>query len=155
MDPFTIMAGASAAYNAIKQGIAFGKELHDMGSQLSAWGSAISDMDFMQSQAENPPWYKFGNTGLDAAEIFANKKKLEAQRYDLKQFISLSYGPKGWEEYLRIEAQVRKQKRDTEYRKAEFKQSVITFVLSTLIVLVGVTLLVGVIYGLGVQQGKW
>jgi hydrogenase/urease accessory protein HupE len=31
VDPFTIMAGASAAYNAIKQGIAFGKELHDMG----------------------------------------------------------------------------------------------------------------------------
>jgi hypothetical protein len=50
---------------------------------------------------------------------------------------------------------VRKQKRDTEYRKAEFKQSVITFVLSTLIVLVGMTILVGVIYGLGVQQGKW
>lgn len=155
MDPITVMAGASAAYNAIKKAVSVGRELHDMGSQLSQWGSAVADMEFLSKQAEDPPWYKLGSSSLDATQIFANKKKLEAQRLELKQFISFSYGQKGWEEYLRIEAQVRKQKQKTEHRKFELQRKIIEWTVGTLAVILGLSILGAGIYFIGLQQGKW
>ena len=44
MDPITIMAGATAAFNAIKQGIQVGRDLQDMSGQLSQWAGAMSDL---------------------------------------------------------------------------------------------------------------
>lgn len=154
MDPFTIMAGATTAYNAIKKGIELGRELHDMGSQLSQWGSAIADMDFIHSQAENPPWYKMGG-GADAATIFANKKKLQAQRAELKQYLQFSYGQSGWEEYLQIEADVRRLKQKNEHRKVKQMRKLIEIGLA----IIGIAVFLGitgtVFYYIGVWQGKW
>jgi hypothetical protein len=35
LDPITVIATASAAYNALKKGIEIGRELQDMGGQLA------------------------------------------------------------------------------------------------------------------------
>lgn len=138
LDPVTVIATASAAYNALKQGISVGRELQDMGSQLATWAGAISDIEFLAKKAENPPWWKVGgNVQADAIEIFAAKKKIEAQRDELKTYIQYSYGQSGWEELLRIEAQVRKRKRETEHRKAEIKETLVT------VTFVGLTFLAG------------
>ena len=80
LDPVTVIATASAAYNALKKGIEVGRELQDMGSQLGAWAGAIADIEFMAKKAENPPWFKVGgNIQAEAIEIFAAKKKIEAE----------------------------------------------------------------------------
>jgi hypothetical protein len=52
MDPVSLIATASAAYNAIKKGIEIGRELHDMGSQLSTWASCLSDLDFIEQKGQ-------------------------------------------------------------------------------------------------------
>jgi hypothetical protein len=41
LDPITVIATASAAYNALKKGIEIGRELQDMGGQLATWAGAI------------------------------------------------------------------------------------------------------------------
>jgi hypothetical protein len=139
LDPITIIATASAAYNALKKGISVGRELQDMGSQLATWAGAISDIEFLAKKAENPPWWKVGgNVQAEAIEIFAAKKKIEAQRAELKTYIQYSYGQSGWEELLRIEVQVRRRKRATEHRRAEIKEMVIT------VVVVGLCLVAGI-----------
>jgi hypothetical protein len=66
------------------------------------------------------------------------KKKIEAQRAELKTYIQYSYGQSGWEELMRIEAQVRKRKQATDHRRAEMKELLIT------ITIVGLALLAGV-----------
>jgi len=142
MDPVTIIATASAAYNALKKGIEFGRELQDMGGQLAQWAGAVSDLEFLSKKAENPPWWKIGgNVQAEAMEIFAAKKRIEAQRNELKTYIQYSYGQSGWEELLRIEAQVRKRKQATEHRRAEMKELAITIVLVALILVGGVAAL--------------
>lgn len=140
MDPITLLSTASAAYGMIKKGIAVGREIQDMGSQLSTWATAISDLEFLETKAKNPPWYKaFGsNTQAEAVEIFAARKKIEAQRAELKQFIQFSYGQTAWEELLRIEAQVRKQRQQTEYKKQELKETAITIAVVCLALLAGI-----------------
>jgi hypothetical protein len=79
-----------------------------------------------------------GNVQAEAIELFAAKKKIEAQRAELKTYIQYSYGQSGWEELLRIEAQVRKRKQATDHRRAEIKELLIT------ITIVGLALLAGV-----------
>lgn len=138
MDPITIIATASAAYNAVKRGIEVGRELQDMGSQLATWAGAISDIEFLHKKAQNPPWWKMGGSvQSEAMELFAAKKKIEAQRAELKTYIQYSYGQSGWEELLRIEAQIRKQRQATEYRKAEIKETMITVVIVGLVLVAG------------------
>jgi len=139
LDPITAIATASAAYNALKKGIQVGRELQDMGGQLAQWAGAVSDLDFLAKKAEDPPWWKVGgNVQGEAIELFAAKKKIEAQRAELKTYIQYSYGQSGWEELLRIEAQVRKRKQATDHRRAEMKELLIT------ITIVGLALLAGV-----------
>ena len=140
MDPVTIIATASAAYSALKKGIEIGRELQDMGGQLATWAGAIADIEFMASKAENPPFWAVGrNVQAEAIEIFAAKKKIQAQRDELKTFIQFSHGQSAWEDYIRIEAQVRKRKQATDHRKAEIKELLITITLVTLVLIAGIS----------------
>jgi hypothetical protein len=140
VDPITIIATASAAYNALKKGIQVGRELQDMGGQLATWAGAISDIDFLAKKAENPPWWKVGgNVQAEAIEIFAARKKIQTQRDELKTYIQYAYGQSGWEELMRIEAQVRKRKQATDHRKAEIKETMITVTIVALVLMAGVS----------------
>jgi hypothetical protein len=156
MDPFTAVGLATSAFNAIKQGIAVGRDLQDMTGQLSQWGKAFSDFSYAEKKATNPPWYKFkGSDQETALEIFAQKKKMESMRKEIQSFISWNYGPSAWEEVLHIEAQMRKQRKEEIYRKEELKQKIIEWVAGILIVSTAVGILVLFIYFLGKKQGKW
>lgn len=140
LDPITVIATASAAYNTLKTGIAMGRELQDMSGQLATWAGAISDIEFLAKKAEDPPWWKVGgNVQAEAMEIFAAKKKIEAQRAELKTYVQYTYGQSGWEELLRIEAQARKRKQATDHRKAEIKELLITITLVTLVLMAGIS----------------
>ncbi len=128
LDPVSAIALASSAYSAIKKGIEIGRELQDMGGQLSQWASAISDLEYFEKKAEDPPWYKAfsGNAQAEAMEVFAAKKKIEAQRNELRTYIQYSYGQSGWEEFLKTEADIRKRRQAHEHRKAEVKEMIIS-----------------------------
>jgi len=153
LDPVTVIATASAAYNALKKGIEVGRELQDMGSQLAQWAGAVSDLDFLAKKAEAPVWWRVGsNVQAEAIEIFAAKKRIESQRDELKTYIQYSYGQSGWEELLRIEAQVRKRKQATDHRRAEMKELFITITLVGLALLAGIAGLAALAYFLVQQQ---
>ena len=153
LDPITVIATASAAYNALKKGIEIGRELQDMSGQLATWAGAVSDLDFIAKKAENPPWWKVGsNVQAEAMEIFAAKRRIQAQRDELKTYVQYTYGQSGWEELLRIEAQVRKRKQATDHRKAEIKELLITITIVTLVLAAGVAGLALLAYLLWASQ---
>jgi hypothetical protein len=64
-------------------------------------------------------------------------------------------GPSAWDELVRTEGKIRKQKREQEYRKAELLEAIITWTLSGLAALTGLGMLIVGFYFLGMQQGKW
>ena len=41
-------------------------------------------------------------------KLMQQKKKLEEQRYELKVFLNMTYGPKAYDELLAMEGQIRK-----------------------------------------------
>lgn len=156
IDPITAVGLATSAFNAIKNGIAVGRDIQDMSGQLAQWGKAFSDFKYAEDKAKNPPWYSFkGSDNETAIEIFAQKKKMEAMRTEIKSYISWHYGPSGWDEVLAIEAQMRKQRKEELYRKEEFKRLVLEWTVGILTAVLGLAFIGIVLYFIGVEQGRW
>lgn len=148
IDPITAISAASVAFNYLKKGIAVGKDLQDMGSHLSKWAGAIADLDFAEKQNRKPAWYKALGGGVEAQamEIFAAKQKAAAMRQELKDYISVMYGPSKWQEILEIEADLRKQKREHEHRRMEIKQAIIEWSAGIVLFILGVGAIVGFVW---------
>ncbi len=127
IDPLTAISIATSAFQYLKKGIAVGKDLSSMGSQLSKWAGAIADLEFIAGRAQNPPWYKSlsGSAQSEAVEIFAAKSQAQSMRAELKQYIQYAYGQYRWEEFLSIEAKVRKERQDHEHRKQAIVDNII------------------------------
>ena len=139
MDPVTIIGGATVAFNALKKGFAIGKDLQDMSSQLTQWAGHMADLGQAEKQVKNPPWWKSigGSIEAEAMEVFAAKKKAESMRKELKDYISFTMGPSAWDELVAIEAKIRKQKKEQEYRKAELQEAIITWTVTSLLLALG------------------
>jgi hypothetical protein len=156
IDPFTAMAAATAAFNGIKKAVAVGKDISSMGSTLSSWSKAVSDLDFLEQKAQKPPMYKmFSDTQSNALEIWSQKQKLKEMREELRSHISFVYGPSAWDEIVRIEAQQRKEQRQAVYDKQEAIDNLINVAIIGLIILAGVGSVILAMYLVGAKQGKW
>ena len=157
IDPITAISLATTAFNGIKSAINTGKDIQSMGSQLGQWGKAISDLDFAHQKAEKPPWYKALGGGVEAnvMEIWAHKQKAKEMREELREYISLYYGPSAWKEIVGMEVEMRKQQRAAVYAAEEKKEAIINAIAVTLSVAVVASLIGIIIYFVGVGQGKW
>ena len=132
MDPISAMATASAAFGAIKKGMQVGRDIESMAGDLSRWMGALSDIDQAQKEAKNPPIFKklFSGASIEEEAItaFANKEKAAAQRYELQQWISLTMGRSKWDDLVRMEGQIRKQRQETLYKQRERRQKFVEIV---------------------------
>ncbi len=120
-----------------------------MSGQLTQWASAMSDLSYAEQKNKNPPWWKALNgqsVEAQALEIFTAKKKAEAMRKELKDWISFSMGPSAWDELVATEGKIRKQKKEQEYRKAEMQEAIITWGLSGFILLLFIGIFSFVVY---------
>ena len=158
MDPVSCVMMASGAFKALKGAIGAGKDLQEMTGQLANWGKAFSDFTNLEEREKNPPWWKQTFKGSDeetALEIFANKKKMEQMRAEIKDHISWNYGPSAWEEVLQIEAKMRRQRKEELYKKQERIDAIINFGIGGVMFILGGGLLLLVFYFIGKQQGRW
>ena len=132
MDPVTAMATASAAFGALKKGFAIGRDIESMASDLSRWMGALSDLDQAEKEAKNPPIFKklFAGQSVEQEAViaFANKQKAEQQRYELKQWISLTLGKSKWDELVKMEGQIRKRRQETLYAQRERRRKFVEIV---------------------------
>ena len=123
IDPVTALAGATAAFNAIKKGFEVGRDIESMSGDLSRWMGAVSDIDKSNEYAKKPPLFKkqfaSGSVEEEAMASFMAKKKAEDMRYQLKQIISLTRGPSAWDELLRTEGEIRKKRQAAIYAQKE------------------------------------
>jgi predicted ribosome quality control (RQC) complex YloA/Tae2 family protein len=123
VDPVSAMAIAGTAFNALKKGVSIGRDIEAMGQDLSRWMSAVSDVDRAHHEAKNPPIFKklFSGKSVEqeAMELFTQKKQLENQRDELRKLISSMCGPQAWQELVKMESDIRKQRKETLYKQRE------------------------------------
>jgi flagellar basal body-associated protein FliL len=129
-----------------------------MTGTLSQWGKAFSDFTNLEEREKNPPFWKKTFKGSDeetALEIFANKKKMEQMRQEIKDHISWHYGPSAWEEVLQIEARMRRQRKEELYKKQERIDNMINFAIGSVVFLISAGIMFVIFYFLGKWQGRW
>ena len=155
MDPITISAAistATAAYGGIKRAFAEGRDLESMSQDLSRWMGAVSDVDNAHRSAKNPSMFRkvFRGQSIEqeAIEAFAAKKKLEAQRAELKTFIMFTHGTRAWEELLAMEGDIRKRRQKEIYEAKERREKIIMWVIGICTVGIGTAILLAFTYGL-------
>ena len=141
LDPVSALATAGAAFNVIKKGFEIGRDIEDMAGDLGRWMGAMSDLSEAERISKNPPMFKklFAGKSVEqeAMEIFAAKKKAEQMRDELKQYIQWSLGSRAWDELIRMEGQIRKERQETLYLQAQKRQKFIEWVVIGIAVLIG------------------
>ena len=128
IDPITLSAavsGATAAYNGIKKAIMLGREIEDLSGELGKWMSAVSDVDNIHKNAQNPSTLdKLLNGSIEqvAMESYSSRKKLEKQREELRNFLIGNYGLQAWDDLIKEEGRIRKARSQAIYQKEQQKR---------------------------------
>ena len=154
IDPLTALSVASTAVSQMKQLINAGR---DTTQAMSKFAGAWADINEAERQAKNPPWYRTFSGSMEerAANAFAAKKKAQELKKDLENMIRFVHGPTGLQEYKDILRDMRKQKEQTDFRKAKLKQAIIEWTLGIIIFITGIAIVGFIFYLIGKKQGKW
>ena len=128
LDPISAAATATKAYAMVKALVEAGREAHDVMGQIGQWYGAASDVLYAEKKAKNPnPFKKLvfsKSVEAEAVQLFALKKKMEAQQREILNLINLAYGAQGLEEFRSIRKQVAKERQDAVYRQIEMRQQI-------------------------------
>tara|TARA_B100000683_G_scaffold77968_1_gene77104 strand:- start:720 stop:1178 length:459 start_codon:yes stop_codon:yes gene_type:complete len=124
MDPVSAIAVAGSAFSAIKSGFAAGREVESMGKDIMRWMGAIQDIK-QGHEKEKKRKSRFATVEEEALESWIIKKKAEEMEDELRQFISLQYGPSAWQQLIKMQADIRKQRQEEEEaRQRKIRQNI-------------------------------
>jgi len=143
MDPVTAFGVATTAYKTIVAGFKVGKQVENMSKDLGRWMGAIQAVKEGHSKKKNR---MFGSVEEEALETFAMKKKAIAMENELRNFVNLNYGPNAWNEVIRIQADIRKQKKEAELEAKRKQRQMIENTIIGGLVLLFIFFVVYVVY---------
>ena len=127
-----------------------------MYGDIGRWMGAVSDVNQSVKMANNPPVFKklFAGSSVEqeAMDAFAAKKKAEAMEEELRNWINLTHGPNAWQDLLKMQVKIRKQRQETLYKQAELRRNLLQIVGVILLGIVFVGAIVGTLWML-VQRG--
>ena len=142
MDPVSAIGVASTAYQAIVRGFKIGKEVQSMSQDIGKLMNAINDV---KSGHEKAKKRKFGSIEEEALETFAAKKRAEQIESELRQFLIYNYGVNAWNDVLRIQGQIRKERLEAMEAKKRRMNKILEITAAVVLMLVigiGLTALV-------------
>lgn len=117
MDPVSLLAAATAAFNGIKKAVEVGKEVQQVYGELSKWASAAGNLQaFINQKRDKPPgiFEKIGFNKSETAEafdIFAAQvqiREMENEIYHMFLYGHLNHlGMEGYREFIQMRKKVR------------------------------------------------
>ena len=69
-----------------------------------------------------------------AMKSLVAQKTLEKQRYELQQYVKFKFGVKAWDDLLKMEGTIRKQRQELIYKRQELKQRIIESIFVILLI---------------------
>ena len=143
MDPVTAFGVATTAYKTIVAGFKVGKQVESMSKDLGRWMGAIQAVKEGHNKKKSR---MFGSVEEEALETFAMKKKAIAMENELRNFVNLNYGPNAWNEVIRIQAEIRKQKKEAELEAQRKQRQVVENTIIGGLVLLFIFFVIYVVY---------
>lgn len=150
MDPVSALAAATTAFNVIKKGFEIGKDIESMYSDMGRWMGAISDIDNAVKETKNPPLFKkivsSKSVEQEAIEAFAAKKKAQQMTDDLRDFICYHYGMASWDEIIKMQGQIRRQRQEIIYNQRARQQKFFEVLFICLAMTIGLGIVIWIVY---------
>ena len=160
MDPITIMAAVTAAYNGVKHAVELGREVQDIYSQLGEWAGHVGDFyRAVEEQKHKKPgiFDKITFAKSETAEAFdmyAAKQKLidmEKEIYHMFLYGALNHlGRDGYDEFRKMREEIRQKRNkmfmDQMIARREFFHSIKFWGIITIVILVASALMYGMIH---------
>jgi hypothetical protein len=155
MDPITLLAAATAAFNGVKKAVEVGREISDVYSQLSSWAGHVGNLqDAMRGieEGEKKPsiWKKITFEKSETAEafdIYAAKQKLIEMEKEIRHMFlygDLNHlGLDGYNEFRRMRQEVREKRTKIFREQKEAREKFIDDL--KLYSILGVSMLVGIL----------
>jgi hypothetical protein len=108
MDPLTLLAAAKASYEALKAGIAVGKELQSMAKDL---GSLFDSVAAITRVAADPKSSLMAGKSAQqiAMEAYAAKAEADSMMEELKNHFIGEFGIAAWDQVLSHTTQIKKE----------------------------------------------
>lgn len=129
IDPVSAFALATAAYNAVKQGIEVGRELHEVSGALGKFFKASSDIKEAAEHVAKPSIFKKllhkGSIEQEALDNLVRRRTIIKQEYELMMMVKMQYGEAAYREMIQERRTIFSQRIKAEkLQKAHQKQVV-------------------------------
>jgi hypothetical protein len=123
IDPATI-ALATTAFGLLRKGFAAGREIESMAGDLSRWMGACHDIEKAHNKAKSR---RFGKSvEEEALASWSAMRTIKQQREQLRLEM-LAINPQAWNDLIRLEGQIRKQRQIEEAERLKRQEEIITW----------------------------
>ena len=110
MDPFTLIAGATAIYNSIKSAVDSGKDVMETAEKVGNLFSKVAQVVTIASTPRKKKLFQSqAEFEAEAVKIYAVKAKAQQMQLDVKNMFVGQYGPAAWEGIQRQVIEMRKE----------------------------------------------
>lgn len=168
MDPVSLLAAATTAFNGIKKAVEIGREVQDVYSELSKWASAAGNLQaFINQEKVKKPgiFEKIGFNKSETAEAFdvyaaqVQIREMEGEIYNMFLYGALNHlGLEGYREFIQLRKKVRED-REALIREQMRRRELFFYYAGwgSLLILAILTLiwLLSASFNLGREAGKW
>ena len=147
MDPLSLIAMASTTFKGIQTLVNQGAEIERVAQKLGSWYSFAADIKQAESEASSPGAFKrlFQGQSVEqqALDSLVASRKLAEMEKQVRELIVWTYGVEAYQEMIMLRRKIKKQREDAIYKQRKRKQRL----LDALIIMAGVVVSSGVIYG--------
>jgi cell division protein FtsL len=162
MDPVTILALTSAAFNGVKKAIAVGREAQDIYSQLSKWASHAGNLTEAINKSSRPGAKVLGSVTGQAFDIMAAKAQLQQMEKEIHHMFTYGelqeLGSAGYHEFIQLRKKLREDREAAEKeklrRRAKLLENAFWGSILAVVLALGIYL-TGIFYELGSNAGRW
>jgi len=140
MEVTTLLLTASAAFQAVKKGMAYAKDVESMAGDIGRWMDAVNNLEDEAKKERK----KYGSVEAESLEVWAAMKKAKAQEEELRLYIIAHHGMDAWQQIIRLQGKIRKQRQLEAERKRKQREdimlwgAVVTIVIAVFLFLVAI-----------------
>ena len=110
MDPFTLIAGATAIYNSIKSAVDAGQDVMETAEKVGNLFSKVAQIVTIASTPRKKKLFQSqAEFEAEAVKIYAAKAKAQQMQLDVKNMFVGQYGLAAWEGIQRSVIEMRKE----------------------------------------------
>jgi len=146
VEPLSVLAMASTAFNGVQKLISSGREIEDVALHLGRWYGYAADLKEMEKQSEKPPIFRKlldkGSVEAEALNSVICQKKIQEQERHIRDLIVVRYGIDTYREMIQMRRDIKKRRERTVYAQKRRRRAI----LDIIAILVGASVVVVLVY---------